>query len=118
MPILNPPIFQVDSWNNLCRVFMLPEEYPPGYCFGGGLKVEFTMVDWFYPIPDISQAAISKEEWTEKVGNYEIKAVTLSDLMSDLIPFLRAKSYFRPERKYLVICNFGAAFTFDIGTNV
>lgn len=113
-----PLTFQVHSWNNFCRVFRLPDEYPEGFCFGGGLITSFTMVDWFYPVEDISQAAISMVKWDEKFGDHEIKEVSLIDLMKTLVPFLRKKTYFDETATYLVICAFGAAFTFDATTNV
>lgn len=28
-------------------VFRLPQEFPREYCFGGGVPVNFQMVDWF-----------------------------------------------------------------------
>ena len=60
--------YKVDSWNNFCRVFMLPEEYPEDFCFNGGHPVNFQMVDWFNPVAhdDLFLPAISKEEWIEK----------------------------------------------------
>ena len=112
------PVFQVHSWNNFCRVFRLPDNYPKGFCFGGGLPTTFTMVDWFYPVPDMSIASISMAEWDEKFGSHEIKEISLIELMKSLVPFLREKNYFDANNTYLVICAFGAAFTFDGKTNV
>lgn len=33
--------YLVDGWNNFCRVFEIPESYPDGYLFGGGLDSQF-----------------------------------------------------------------------------
>ena len=42
---------KINSNNNFCRVFLLPDNYPHDYCFGRGHPVTFIMVDWFNPIP-------------------------------------------------------------------
>ena len=59
--------YKVDGWNNFCRVFELPAEYPEDFCFGGGHPVSIQMVDWFNPVPDVSMAGCSKEVWEEEV---------------------------------------------------
>ena len=104
--------FQVDGWNNFCRVFELPEDYPRGFCTGGGNPVNFQMVDWFNAIPGLASPACTKEVWEKEVGPIETKPITLDELESFLIPFLEGKIYVKPGREYLVICNFGACFTF------
>ena len=105
--------YQVDGWNNFCRVFELPEFYPNGYCFGGGHPVDFQMVDWFNPVPDIGQPAVSKEVWREKVGEIEIKEVSLGWLHENLISWVSEKQYVKPEKEYLILCDFGAAIRFQ-----
>lgn len=104
--------YKVDGWNNFCRVFRLPLSYPEGFCFGGGRTVNFQMVDWFNPVPDIPQPAVSKEVWKEKVGDIEVKEVHLAELQDKLIPFLQHKMYVKKGYQYIVICNFGASFIF------
>ncbi len=105
----------VDPWNNFCRVFELPEEYPKEYCFNGGHPVNFQLVDWFYPTT-VPQAAVSKEEWELKVGPIKEQEVGINheELAAELTPFLKEKVYTKPERQYLVICDFGMAFTFSM----
>lgn len=105
-------IYEVDGWNNFCRVFELPLEYPNGFCFGGGHLVAFRLIDWFYPVPEIHLAAINKKEWIEKYGKFEVKEVTCVWLKEKLVPFLQEKIYVKPGRQYLVLCDFGAAITF------
>jgi len=105
--------YQVDAWNNFCRVFELPITYPNDFCFGGGHPVNFQMVDWFYPIPEVPQAAISKQAWEREVGPIETKEVDLEELEKTLIPFLMKKVYIKAGRKYLVIYRFGGSSTFD-----
>ena len=105
--------YEVDSWNNFCRVFEVPETYPEGYCFGGGKDVTFKMVDWFYPVEDVGQAGVSKEVWKEKVGPIETTEVELDDLIAKINPFLKEKMYLKPDRQYLVICDFGATWLMD-----
>lgn len=106
-------LYRVDGWNNFCRVFELPEQYPSGYCFGGGLPVAFQMVDWFNPVTGVDAPACSKDMWREKVGNIQTKEIADVELRDGLIPFLRGKNYVKPNRKHLVICDFGATFIFE-----
>jgi hypothetical protein len=105
--------YEVDGWNNFCRVFELPENYPSDFCFGGGHPVSFQMVDWFNPVPGIGQPGISKEEWREKLGEIEVKEITTEELRESLIPWLLEKSYVKPGREYLVLCDFGAVLQFS-----
>lgn len=107
--------YQVDGWNNFCRVFELPTEFSSDFCFGGGVPTNFQMVDWFNPVPDIDRPAVSKKVWTEKVGGIKIKEVVHEELFNTLTVFLKKKSYvnMKPNRKYLVICDFGMCFTFS-----
>jgi len=105
--------YNVDGWNNFCRVFELPMEYPRGYCFGGGLPVNFQMIDWFNPVPEIDNPAVSKEVWREKVGEIKQKEVSLNWLYENLVPWLSEKDYVKPDREYLVLCDFGATIRFQ-----
>ncbi len=105
-------MFKVDGWNNFCRVFEIPEQYPEGFCFGGGRPVNFQMVDWFNPVQGLPQPGISKEVWRKEVGEIETKEVTTEELNKKLIPFLIDKQYVKKGREYLVLCNFGAAIRF------
>ena len=100
--------YEVDGWNNFCRVFELPESYPSDYCFGGGHPVNFQMVDWFEPVPDIGRAAVTKEVWRERAGEITTKEVDLAELDEYLSPWLKDKPYMKKGRQYLVICDFGA----------
>ncbi len=104
--------YKVDGWNNFCRVFELPEKYPKDYCFNGGYPVSFQMVDWFNPVPGIGQPAVSKEVWREKVGKIETKEIIISELHETLVPWVKEKIYIKTGRKYLIICDFGAAIQF------
>jgi hypothetical protein len=104
--------YKVDGWNNFCRVFELPKSYPKGFCFSGGHSVAIQMVDWFYPVPQVNQPAVSKEVWRQDVGVIEITVVSDAELREKLIPFLQEKLYVKPNREYLVLTDFGAAFTF------
>lgn len=104
--------YEVDGWNNFCRVFELPIKYSSEFCFGGGIPTNFQMVDWFNPVQGLSTPAISKENWLKKYGKVESKIVKSDDLEKELIPWLKGKTYIKGERTYLVICDFGAAFIF------
>ncbi len=104
--------YEVDGWNNFCRVFQLPNKYPQGYCMPNSKPVTFEMVDWFNPVPGVSSPAVSKEIWREKVGEINVKRIELTTLYNELVPFLLRKRYIKKDCNYLVICNFGATFTF------
>lgn len=104
--------YKVDGWNNFCRVFELPDAYPIGYCFGGGHRVNFQLVDWFYPVPGISMAAVSKEVWKEKVGKIEITEIDLDVLEKEIVTFLKQKEYVKPGKQYLIIYDFGGSTIF------
>lgn len=104
--------YKVDGWNNFCRVFELPEHFSPEFCFGGGIPTTFQMIDWFNPVPDLGQPAVSKKVWEEKVGGIQIKEIDLDELRSFLVPCLLMKHYIREDRTYLVLCEFGACFIF------
>jgi hypothetical protein len=106
--------YAIDGWNNFCRVFKLPKQYPGGFCFGGGLPVTFMMVDWFNPVPGILRPVISKEEWTKKFGAIEFKIVSDIEIKTQLVSFLKEKVYVAPGETYLAVCNFGLAFQFNV----
>lgn len=105
--------FNVDNWNNFCRVFELPESYPSDFCFGGGPRVNFKMVDWFNPVPEVGTAGCSKEVWEREVGEIEITEVDGDELAGKVISFLQQKRYVKPGREYMVLCDFGAVFRFS-----
>lgn len=106
--------YTVDGWNNFCRVFRLPEEFPNKYCFGDGHPVNFQMIDWFNPVPGIAQPAVTKKVWIEKYGNLEkIKTeIDLLELAGELIPWLKEKDYYSPVFLYLILFDFGASLVF------
>jgi hypothetical protein len=104
--------YKVDGWNNFCRVFELPKSYPSGFCFDGGKPVNILMVDWFNPVCDIPQPAVSKEVWKDKVGEIKVTEIDLDELENTLIPFLKNKQYVKSGRTYLVLYDFGGATTF------
>ena len=105
--------FKIDGWNNFCRVFEIPEQYPEEFCFGGGINVNFKMVDWFNPIPGISQPAVSKATWEKEVGKIEIKTFSYDDIYQMLVPWLQKKQYIKSGVKYLILCDFGVAIQFN-----
>lgn len=111
--------YKVTGFNNFCRVFSLPDSYPKGYCFGGGLPTNFTMVDWFNPVPNLPQWGITEDKYKELVAAGQIDAngneaeINSDELQKELTDFLLKKKYIQDGKKYLVICNFGMAFTFS-----
>ncbi len=112
--------YQVNGFNNFCRVFQLPQSYPQGYCFGGGLPTTFVMVDWFHAVGGLPQWAISEEQYHQLIANGELvdngdhsQEVDSVELQTTLTKFLRDKVYVTEGETYLVICDFGFAFTFS-----
>lgn len=105
----------VNPWNNFCRVFELPKEYPTGFCFNGGYPGEMLMVDWFNPVGEVPQAAVTKEVWQEKVGDpaEQDLEVDIDELGEKLLPFMKAKQYIQPGRTYLIIFDFGGSLIFE-----
>ena len=94
--------YDVDGWNNFCRVFELPQEYSEEFCFGGGQPTNFQMVDWFNPVSPVSA---------------DSKPIDLDELELTLVPWLRQKKYVKPGRRYLVLYDFGASTTFEGGSD-
>lgn len=104
-------LYKVDGWNNFMHVFEVPETFPNEYCFNP-VPVNFNMVDWFNPVQGLPVPSVTKEVWKEKVGEIEVKSVTQEYLEQSLIPFVEGKQYVKPERTYIIICDFGAIITF------
>jgi hypothetical protein len=70
------------------RVYRLPEKLTDGYCFGGGVPIIFTNVDWFEALTEEGLAVVEA--------------------------FIRSKRYARPG-KYLVLADDPRlTFQFDI----
>lgn len=90
------------SDSNFCHVFELPDHIPHAFCFGGGVPVEITMVDWFNPWPDDRHS-------TEKVPSWEQAKASLSK-------FIAGKRYAKPGKEYIVITNFGEALLIKISS--
>ena len=112
--------YQVNGFNNFCRVFQLPTKYPEGYCFGGGLPTTFVMVDWFNPVTGLPQWGISENNYYKliKIGELvddgsHTKEVDSNELQKSLTDFLVQKKYIKEESKYLVITDFGMSFIFS-----
>ena len=89
----------INTSNNFCRVFELPEQYPRDFCFSGGIPVVFRMADWFQPVP---QEELQKGE----LKNYEPYLPMLRE-------FLKGKVYVNPGRSYLILMDFGEAYIFN-----
>lgn len=99
-------LFTVTKDNNFCRIYALPKVLSHGYCFGGHIEQTFAMVDWLNPVhifPPESNAMHTKYPVT----------ISLQLLHDNLIDFLLAKPYVKLGVMYLVLCDFGAAFTFS-----
>lgn len=89
---------RITQANNFCRVFQLPDKFPRGYCFDGGLPVTFTMVDWFNPVlPDplyYNPEGLSVEEWRQVYAHH-------------LLEFVAHKRYVQEGKQYIIVTDFG-----------
>lgn len=103
--------YKVDGWNNFCRVFRLPEEFSPDFCFGGGIATNFQMVDWFQPCSGLDNVGCSREVWIVKVGPIKEKIVSLEDLEAQFKEYREGRKHIQPC-KHLVIFDFGASLIF------
>jgi len=108
-------MYQVDGWNNFCRVFEMPkdEDYSNEFCHNGGHPNNFQMIDWFYPVEGVFMAGCSKEVYRKEVGEIPVTEVDHFELKDKLIPFLEQKVYLKNNRKYIAICDFGASYVFE-----
>lgn len=89
--------YKINDYNNFCRVFQLPQIFPDGYCFNGGITCEFKMVDWFNPVNDEEDVKL-------------IAAGKLDKIINSLSEFIRRKTYYESDFNYIVICDFGLTF--------
>lgn len=114
----------VTGFTNFCRVFEIPDAFPSGYCSGGGLSVDFKMVDWFNPVSGLPNWNISEKQYVELVERGELKKegneviINSEQLQIDLTKFLSRKAYAIHDKQYLVLCNFGFAFTFTCNKTI
>lgn len=70
------------------RVYRLPEKLTAGYCFGGGVPITFTNVDWFETLVDEGRGPLEA--------------------------FIRGKQYFDARSRYLVLADHpDLTFTID-----
>lgn len=112
--------YTVTGFNNFCRVFEPPDKFPSDFCFGGGIPVAMAMVDWFNPIPNLPNWAISKEKYDELVAQNHFnnlpdheRVMEGDEIQEFLTDFLRKKQYVKEGKKYLVLFNFGFSFVFE-----
>jgi len=93
--------YMFDSDDNFLRVFELPLYLPTDYCMQGGINTSFTLVDWFQPFPVLATG--------------ESHVVEHDEAVAQIADFIRQKKYVKPGKKYLVLTDFGCAFTFKGG---
>jgi hypothetical protein len=70
------------------------------------------ILHWFCPV-GMGQTRVTKEFWEKEVGPIEIREIEDKWLIEELQPFLQKKRYTKPDRKYLVITDFGMTFLFS-----
>ena len=100
--------FDVTSTNNFCRVFRMPDQFSEQFCFDGPIPHTFFMVDWFNPIP-VDPPGDTEGKWP-KVYPF---TMSLQKIRDHLVPWLLKKPYVKDGGTYLVLCDFGACFTFQ-----
>ena len=92
----------VHQIQNFCRIIEIPKHFPQGFCFNGGLSVEFKMVDWFNPLYD--------KDFCQGVLNYSDEKT--AEWEKSLIEFVKSKIYMVPSTHYLIITDFGKIIPF------
>ncbi len=89
---------KITEATNFLRLFILPSNYPGGYCFDGPKPVVFRMVDWFNPFGGGS--VVSKELTLEE----------LKEKQNETREFISSKKYFDTSNVYLAVTDYGDAF--------
>ncbi|SDD93405.1 hypothetical protein SAMN05216337_101782 [Bradyrhizobium brasilense] len=84
---MSAEIHQLFAPRTFVRIYRMPERLIEGYCFGGGVPITFTNVDWFEAI--------------------------IAEGRAPLVAFIRGKTYYSPSESYLVIGDH-PDFTFTI----
>ncbi len=92
----------ITSSTNFIRIFKAPMEYPEEYCHGGGIPVNFQMVDWFNPYP---QSDLNVTDGTVVLD--PLKRKELNDLLKN---FIKGKTYYSKNEMFLAITNYGDSF--------
>ena len=91
--------FTVNKDNNFIRIFRLPQSMPSDFCFGGGHKVEFQLVDWFNPVCDPEEPLPAM-----------LEGHNLEELRGAIKAFIKPKIYFNPAFTFLAITDYGDSF--------
>jgi hypothetical protein len=92
---------KVTADTNFLRLFEMPQNFPSGFCFGGGYPVRFQMIDWFGPIDQM-------KFWENK--SIEMSLDEVETHHEQIRKFIKEKLYYKPECKYLAITDYGDAF--------
>lgn len=113
---------KINPKNNFVRIFKVPHDYPNGFCFGGGRDINFIMVDWFSPYPEM-EPPVKVPDFEMPKGitplyecpNHEIELTDdlrnkLNSMLSD---FIRKKNY-NNGHDLLAITNYGDAFIIKV----
>lgn len=70
------------------RVYRLPEKLTNGYCFGGGVPITFTNVDWFGTTKPMTRddliGFVSKKAYAKQPG----RLLVMSDVASPEFTFI------------------------------
>ena len=91
---------EITEKNNFMRIFRVPNDFPSGFCFGGGHPVNFQIVDWFNPIPQ-------EELWDNSINLGEKET---EEFRKDIRDFIKIKNYYSEDFKFLALSNYGDAF--------
>ena len=85
----DPISAMLDQERVFVRVYRLPTKLTDGYCFGAGVPIAFTNVDWFEAATDQDRTA--------------------------LVSFIKGKRYYRPDDRFLVLGDHpNLTFTIDV----
>lgn len=95
--------FKITYATNFMRIFWLPNEFPSGFCFGGGFPVAIRIVDWFNPFDQ-------QDFWGDKTKEFDAADEEYLKHIEGLKIFIKEKRYFDSHYTYMALTDYGDAF--------
>jgi hypothetical protein len=95
--------FKVTAATNFLRVFRVPDDFSPDYCFDGGHKTIFMLIDWF-------NAFSPNELWDNNDKEFDRTDIEYTNRVDMIRKFIKEKKYFKAEHTYMVLTDYGDVF--------
>jgi len=95
--------YRITEATNFIRIFEVPDEFPPEFCFGGGHNTIFILTDWFNPFEQ-------KLFWEEKELVYVESSLAYQERIIKLRNFVKGKQYFKPDKTFMALTDYGDVF--------